>query len=99
MKNERNYGIDLLRIVLMYMVCILHTLGCGGVLAACTEGTTPHKVFWLLEILSYCAVDAFALISGYTATDKMRKFEESSPANRDIESTYMHRRVQHHAGT
>lgn len=24
MKNERNYGIDLLRIVLMYMVCILH---------------------------------------------------------------------------
>lgn len=51
MKNERNYGIDLLRIVLMYMVCILHTLGCGGVLAACTEGTTPHKVFWLLEIL------------------------------------------------
>ena len=76
MKNERNYGIDLLRIVLMYMVCILHTLGCGGVLAACTEGTTPHKVFWLLEILSYCAVDAFALISGYTATDKMRKFEK-----------------------
>ena len=26
MKNERNYGIDLLRIVLMYMVCILHMI-------------------------------------------------------------------------
>lgn len=24
MKNEQNYGLDLLRIVLMYMVCILH---------------------------------------------------------------------------
>lgn len=76
MKNERNYGLDLLRIVLMYMVCILHTLACGGVLAACTEGTMPYKVFWLLEFLSYCAVDAFALLSGYTATDKMRKFEK-----------------------
>lgn len=76
MKNERNYGLDLLRIVLMYMVCIMHTLACGGVLAACTEGTMPYKVFWLLEFLSYCAVDAFALLSGYTATGKMRKFEK-----------------------
>ena len=29
MKYERNYGIDLLRLVLMYMVCMLHTLGQG----------------------------------------------------------------------
>ena len=76
MKNERNYGLDLLRVVLMYMVCMLHTLFQGGVLPACTAGTTPHKVFWFLEVLSFCAVDAFALISGYTATDKMRKFEK-----------------------
>lgn len=39
MKNERNYGIDLLRLVLMYMVCILHTLGQGGILEACEPGT------------------------------------------------------------
>ena len=32
MKYERNYGIDLLRLVLMYMVCMLHTLGQGGTL-------------------------------------------------------------------
>ena len=76
MKNERNYGLDLLRVVLMYMVCMLHTLFQGGVLPACTAGTIPHKVFWFLEVLCFCAVDAFALISGYTATDKMRKFEK-----------------------
>ena len=76
MKNERNYGLDLLRVVLMYMVCMLHTLLQGGVLPACTAGTIPHKVFWFLEVLCFCAVDAFALISGYTATDKMRKFEK-----------------------
>ena len=76
MKNERNYGIDLLRLVLMYMVCILHTLGQGGILEACEPGTTEYRTFWFLEILSYCAVDGFAIISGYTAVDKPRKFEK-----------------------
>ena len=76
MKNERNYGIDLLRLVLMYMVCMLHTLGQGGILSACESGTTEYKVFWFMEILAYCAVDGFAIISGYTAVDKPRKFEK-----------------------
>lgn len=76
MGSQRNYGIDLLRLVLMYMVCILHTLGRGGVLGACEAGTTEFRVFWFIEILSYCAVDGFAIISGYTATDKPRKYEK-----------------------
>lgn len=75
MAKERNYGIDLLRLVLMYMVCMLHTLGQGGVLSASAWGTGQHYVFWFLEILSYCAVNAFAMISGYVAVDKPRKFE------------------------
>ena len=70
MQKERNYGIDLLRLLLMFMVCILHVLGYGGVLKACDEGTTNYYVFWFIEICAYCAVDAFALISGYTAKDK-----------------------------
>lgn len=45
MGSQRNYGIDLLRLVLMYMVCILHTLGQGGILNACQEGTTEFRVF------------------------------------------------------
>lgn len=28
--KRRNYGIDLLRLISMFMVCILHTLGKGG---------------------------------------------------------------------
>ena len=48
MKNERNYGIDLLRLVLMYMVCMLHTLGQGGILNACQAGTVAYKVYWFL---------------------------------------------------
>ena len=45
MKYERNYGIDLLRLVLMYMVCMLHTLGQGGILGVCQAGTVEYKVF------------------------------------------------------
>lgn len=74
--NKRNYGIDLLRLVLMYMVCVLHTLGQGGILNASEGGSIGYKTFWLIEIMAYCAVDGFALISGYMATGKPRRFEK-----------------------
>ena len=60
--TQRNYGIDLLRLLLMYMVCVLHTLGQGGILVSCNS-----SLYWLLEVFAYCAVDAFAIISGYMA--------------------------------
>jgi surface polysaccharide O-acyltransferase-like enzyme len=72
--NSRNYGIDLLRLVLMFMVCVLHTLGQGGILDV--HQGTQNNVFWFLEIAAYCAVDGFALISGYTAADKPRRYEK-----------------------
>lgn len=76
MEGKRSYGIDFLRLILMYMVCMLHVLGHGGVLEASVEGTAEYKVFWFLEALSYCAVDGFAIISGYTANGKPRKYEK-----------------------
>ena len=72
----RNYGIDLLRLVFMFMVCMLHTLGQGGVLKASVAGTVGYKLYWFLEILSFCAVDGFAIISGYTANNRPRKYEK-----------------------
>lgn len=76
MNHERNYGVDLLRLVLMYMVCMLHTLGQGGILTACQEGTGAYNVFWFMETMSFCAVDAFAIITGYMAVDKPQKYEK-----------------------
>lgn len=76
MSKERNYGVDLLRLVLMFMVCMLHTLSQGGVLDACEAGSAKYKIYWFFEIFSYCAVDAFAIISGYMAVDKPRKYEK-----------------------
>lgn len=76
MNNKRNYGIDLLRIILMFMVCMLHTLGHGGILSSSPFGTLQHKTFYLLEVASYCAVDSFAMISGYMAINKPQKYEK-----------------------
>lgn len=65
--NKRNNGIDLLRIVSMYMICCLHILLRGGILKS-IETECQNKTFWLLEIICLCAVDCFALISGYVSS-------------------------------
>lgn len=63
--NGRNYGIDLLRILSMYMVVVLHVLGCGGILDNCEKFSFNYYIAWFLETSAYCAVDVFAMISGY----------------------------------
>lgn len=64
-QNQRNYGIDLLRILAMYMVVVLHVLGCGGILENCERFSLNYYVAWFLETSAYCAVDVFAMITGY----------------------------------
>lgn len=75
MKNilkPRNYGIDSLRIVSMFMIVVLHVCLAGGVLDACS-GLTNKAVLFLV-ILCYCCVNCFALISGYVGYKKKNKF-------------------------
>ena len=73
-KSNRNYGIDLLRIVSMFFIIILHTLGQGGIVKNTISTTPQFRYAWALEIIAYCAVDIFALISGYVSyTDKEKK--------------------------
>lgn len=80
--NERNYGIDLLRILSMFFVIILHCLGQGGLLWNTDINSIQYKFVWFLEICAYCAVDIFALISGYVSyTDKPKKFKISNYIN------------------
>ena len=64
-KNERNFGIDLLRILAMYMVVVLHILGCGGILETCEKFSLNYYIAYFLETSAFCAVDVFAMISGY----------------------------------
>lgn len=63
--KERNYGIDLLRITAMFMVVVLHILGCGGVLSNSKFLSVGYETAWALEILALCAVNCYAVISGY----------------------------------
>ncbi|MCR5648942.1 MAG: acyltransferase, partial [Oscillospiraceae bacterium] len=62
---ERNHGVDLLRIVSMLMVVVLHILGQGGLLDAVSAPSLRHTLCWLLLAAAYCAVDCYAMISGY----------------------------------
>lgn len=63
--KEKNMGIEWLRILSMYMVVVLHTLGQGGILSSFQKGTMEYSLTWFLETASFGAVDCFALISGY----------------------------------
>lgn len=63
--RERNYGIDSLRIVSMFMIVMLHVLGAGGILARSPWGTGNYFAAWGAENLILCAVNCYALISGF----------------------------------
>ena len=72
-RDQRNYGIDLLRVLSMCFVVVLHALGQGGVLAAVPDGTGASVSAHFLESLTYGAVDIFALISGYVSFSAVSK--------------------------
>ena len=72
--NARNYGIDLLRIVSMFLVCLIHVLGHGGVLGATSRLSAEYEIAWFLGICAFCAINCFAMISGYVGFNKKFKF-------------------------
>ena len=63
--NNRNYGIDLLRIVSMFYVVLLHVLTQGGVMQDSLQHTAKGIFVNYIYLIAVCAVDCFALISGY----------------------------------
>ncbi|MCM1135984.1 MAG: acyltransferase [Clostridium sp.] len=64
-KTERNYGIDALRMLAMLLVVTAHILGPGGVLDGTDFMSPQYLAAWFLEIVAYCSVNCYALISGY----------------------------------
>jgi len=61
----------------MFFIVTLHSLGHGGILESTIINSSQYKFAWLLEIIAYCAVDIFALISGYvsyTSNEKKTKY-------------------------
>ncbi|MEA4921092.1 MAG: acyltransferase family protein [Clostridiaceae bacterium] len=72
--SVRNYGIDLLKILSMQMIVFLHILGAGGILANLEVLTFKYELMWLLEIAFFCAVNCFALATGYVMVNIRFKY-------------------------
>lgn len=68
MKSERNYGIDLLRMLAMVFIVTLHTLLHGGILDSC-KNSFQFISTNLIYSIAYCGVNVFAIISGFVAYD------------------------------
>ena len=64
-KNERNMGIDLLRIFAMFTIMILHVQGRGGVFDAVKPLSVNYEVAWVLELLCWFGMTSYGIISGY----------------------------------
>ena len=63
-KNERHYGIDLLRIYAMVNVVILHSLKLSKLLFL-KDNLRIYYSAWFLETFCYNAVNICGMISGY----------------------------------
>ncbi len=75
--KERNYGIDLLRIVAMFMVLFLHILGNGGILFE-VNVLSPHGIIaWFFEMATFSAINCYGVISGYVGVDSRYKYSSA----------------------
>lgn len=82
LQKEKNYGIELLRILAIVFVLILHILGRGAVYPytgssiVTSERAANYAAAWTLETAAYGAVDLFALISGFVGLYSTFKFKK-----------------------
>ena len=70
---KRDFNVDLFRIIATVFVIILHVLEQGGVLSNALPNEINYWVACFIEILTFCAVNCFALISGYVMANKTIK--------------------------
>lgn len=64
-KTDRNIGIDLLRIIAMYMIVLFHFFDWGGINGGVIPQTANYSAAAFIDSAVYCCVDCYALISGY----------------------------------
>ena len=72
-QGNRNYGIDLLRILSMFMVVLLHVNNFGGLLGHYDANSLGYVFVWFSEAFAICAVNVYAMISGYVLLNSKLK--------------------------
>lgn len=69
MRKERNLGIDLLRIYSMHMIVLHHVLDLCGFTGGVELFSINYTIVCLTHGITHCAVNTYALISGYVYVD------------------------------
>ena len=72
-RQERNLGIDLLRIFCMFLICILHVCGQGRAMVRYVGREEVWYSVYILETAAYCAVNTYGMISGYVGIRSVRR--------------------------
>lgn len=70
----RYVGIDLLKIIAMLFIMSLHIDGHGGIINLVNMNGELNIVLWMWEAICICAVNIYALASGYLNYKKKVKF-------------------------
>ena len=72
--QERHYGLDLLRILSMYMIVVLHLIGQGGVRSAVARDSVNYYLVRLLNFATLGATSCYAMLSGYFGAGLRKRF-------------------------
>jgi surface polysaccharide O-acyltransferase-like enzyme len=72
-RQQRNLGIDLLRIFCMFLICILHVCGQGRAMVRYAGREEVWYSVYILETAAYCAVNTYGMISGYVGVRSVRR--------------------------
>lgn len=77
--SERNYGLDLLKVISMFFVVCLHVMNMGGILDSFPQQNASFWTAWFMEIAAYCAVDCFAMATGYLMAERTFRYRKILP--------------------
>lgn len=72
--SKRNIGIELLKIISMFMVVLLHCLNMGGTISGAKTLSLNYDLAILLDSMAYVAVDVFALITGFVSIKSRNRY-------------------------
>ncbi len=75
--RKYHYGLDLLRIISMFMIVVTHVLGKGEIRSSVSGESDPYFITtWIIQVLVYGAVNCYALISGYVGVHTSYKYSK-----------------------
>lgn len=63
--NKKNIGIDILRILSMFMIVIGHLIWHGGIIENVKQTSNIYYIVYFIDIIAACAVNCYAITTGY----------------------------------